>query len=278
MRYWAINQIACRHGYLAHLNFNAGKHYRNQDGINLRIGCSDILIEHITGHTGDDVVALTALPKCSDGQLAVEGDMDIHDVTIRDVRANTKQSIVALRNHDGAKMYRVQIEDITDIGSPYYPWGVVRLGENNYFRERESALGETYEITVKGVYSRARGTVFLGASLMDSHISDVHAGGGAMHAVSTFYTTTTDSETGCRRVGGVTMKNVVIDNIYYSAVPAFCNDSSMTYAEEEYHGCALDLRCMREDIDRLENVVVRNVFTNGAPKLLIHPGYSLDIQ
>ena len=275
LRYWAINQLFCRNGYLAHLDFQAGKHYRNQDGINLRIGCSDILIEHITGYTGDDVVALTALPKGSDRTLAVEGRApDIHDVTIRCVRANTCQSIVALRNHDGAKLYRIQIENITDSGARYYPWGVVRLGENNYFRERESVLGETYEITVRGVYSLVRGTVFLGASLLDSHISDVHAGGGSMHAVSTFYAAYTDKETGCARIGGVTMKNVVIDNIFYNAVPAFCHESSMTYPGEEYHGCALDFRCMRAGIDRLENVVVRDVFTNGAPKLLIDPAYA----
>ena len=31
----------------------------NQDGLDLRQGCHDISIERITGHTGDDLVALT---------------------------------------------------------------------------------------------------------------------------------------------------------------------------------------------------------------------------
>ena len=35
----------------------------NQDGIDLRMGCHDILIENITGYTGDDLIALTAIPK-----------------------------------------------------------------------------------------------------------------------------------------------------------------------------------------------------------------------
>ena len=160
MRWWAINQIACKFGRLSNLSFFNGDIIPNQDGINCRVGCSDIIIENITGRTGDDVVALSAFPKLSDGILIPEdGDKDIHDITIRNVRANTKQSIVALRNTDGAKLYRISIENISDSGGEYRPWGVVRIGENNYFRDRPSVLGETYDITVRGVRSLARGTV-----------------------------------------------------------------------------------------------------------------------
>lgn len=280
MRYWAINQICCRRGYVGHIDFDVQTVVRNQDGVNLRIGCSDILIEHITGITGDDVVALTALPKCSDGDLKIEGrDVDIHDITIRDVRAHTRCSIVALRNCDGAQLYRVQIENIADLGGEWGPWDVVHLGENNYFVERPSRLGETREITVRGVHSRARGTVFLGGSLMDSHISDVHAEVGAMYAVSTYYyTNRTDAETGCLLRGGVTLRNVVLENLYYSAVPSYCFDPKVTNPDEPFHGCAIDMRAMREEIDTLENVVVRNVFTHGEDKLLIHPKYELKLQ
>lgn len=278
-RYWAINQIFCRHGYLAHIRFALEKLVRNMDGINLRIGCSDILIEHIAGCTGDDVVALTALPLCSDAKTQVKGrDVDIHDVTIRNVRAHTRQSVVALRNCDGAQMYRIQIENITDVGGVLGPWGVVRLGENNYFQKRPSQLGETREITVRSVHSLVRGTVFLAASLMDVHISDVYAGGGSMHAVSTFYPNNCIAqETGCHLAGGVTLKNVVMENIHYNAVPAYCNEGDLTDPSEPYDGCALDFRCMREGTDTLEDVVVRDIFTNGVPKLLIHPAYRLDL-
>ena len=186
MRWWAINQIACKHGRLSNLSFFNGDIIPNQDGINCRLGCSDIIIENITGRTGDDTVALSAFALGTDRLLVPEdGDIDIHDITIRNVRANTRQTIVALRNTDGAKMYRISIENISDSDAGYKPWGVVRIGENNYFRERNSLLGETYGITVRGVRSLARGTVYLGGTLKDSHISDVYAEGTSLYAVST---------------------------------------------------------------------------------------------
>lgn len=277
MRYWAINQIFCRRGYVGHIDFDVQKRVRNQDGVNLRIGCSDILIEHITGQTGDDVVALTALPFCTDEEFTIPGrDVDIHDVTIRDVRANTHCDVVALRNADGAKLYRVQVENITDMG-PFYPWGVVLVGESNYYKHRASLPGETYDITVRNVFSRANGTVFLGASLTDSHISGVYARGDAMYALSTYDDDNIDNETQCVRRGGVTMKNVVIENIHYNAKPAEHGQWRLPKPDEGYPGYAIDLQHMR-DADTLENVVVRDVFTNGAEKLRIDPRYSLEIR
>ena len=81
-RWWALNFIYCANGHLHDLDFKAcdigiddqGQPYhglkrdkyseilvKNADGIDLRQGCHDILIENITGFTEDDTVALTAL-------------------------------------------------------------------------------------------------------------------------------------------------------------------------------------------------------------------------
>lgn len=278
LRWWAINQVCCRHGRLSNLSFFNGIRTQNQDGINLRIGCSDILIENITGRTGDDVVALTALPCWDDKYLLVEGgDIDIHDITIRNVRAHTSQSVVALRNQDGAKIYRVSIENICDVGGEYTPWGVVRIGENNYFWERPSKLGETYEINVSGVYSRCRGTVFVNATLKDSSIRNVYAGGTSMSAISTFIMPS-KSWVGCMIEGGVTMQNVVFENIHYNGTAEHLNDRKLNVPGTEYPGCALDFRCMRED-DKLDRVVFRDIFSrDGAPIDITNEKFKLDIR
>ncbi|NMA08534.1 MAG: hypothetical protein GX929_05410 [Clostridiales bacterium] len=279
MRWWAINQIFCRNGRLSHLNFYNGDIIPNQDGINLRIGCSEILIEDITGRTGDDVVALTALPLGSDRALSVEGrDSDIHDVTIRDVRAHTRQTVVALRNCDGAKLYRIRIENIADVGGPYGPWGVVRIGENNYYRQRPSLPGETYQISVRGVYSRCRGTVFLAGNLSDSDIRDIYADGTSMYGVSTFSPEFVSKETGCKVSGGVTMENVVIENIHYNAIPGHLDSPTFAFPGVVYNGCAVDFRCMRET-DTLKNVVFRDLFAKaGVPLWLAREGLTLDVR
>ena len=80
---WAISLERCAHGTLRDLDFastqarlidGARQTILNQDGIDLRMGCHDILIENITGFTGDDLIALTAIPKAG----SVAGQNRVH--------------------------------------------------------------------------------------------------------------------------------------------------------------------------------------------------------
>ncbi len=277
-RWWAINQMFCRNARLSNLSFFNGSHIPNQDGINVRLGCENIIIENITGRTGDDTVAVTLL-KGSDLRYQVQGkSLDTHDISIRNVFANSRQTLVALRCSDGAKLYRVNVENVRDIGGEYQPWGIVRIGENNWYRERPNILGEMYEINVKGVYSRGAGTLFLNASLKDSRIENVYAGGTSMYAISTFMTEHMNVEINRLVQGGVDMENVVIENIHYNGTAGHCNWSALTVVGEPFSGCALDFRCMRKE-DKFKNVVFRDIFTReGTEIALLHEGLELDIR
>ena len=271
-RWWALNHICCSHGRLSNLDFFNGRHVPNQDGINVRIGCSHMIVENITGRTGDDTVALTALPLCGDSKLVLEdGNIDIHDITIRNVRADTRCSVVALRNNDGAKLYRVDIENISDAGGgEYIPWDVVHLGENNYYRRRTAEPGETYDINVRGVYSTARGAVILGGTLKNARISDVYAGGGTMHAISSYLPTQIFEENGCEITGGVTLENVLFDNIHYDGKAAYKNQGWLIDTTEEYNGCALYYRSMRES-DFFKRVTFRDIYAREGAALFMPP-------
>jgi len=270
LRWWAINQICCTNGRLENLHFFNGNLIRNQDGIDIRVGCSHIYINNITGRLGDDVIALSAFAEGAEcKKRLVEGmKPDIHDVTIRNVTADTNYSLVALRNTDGAKMYRISIENIRDAGGIYGPRSVVRIGENLYYKQRTSIIGETYDITVKGVYSLNRGTIFIGAALKDSHISDVYAGGTSMSAISTFSIHRWLEQKKLYAWGGATMENVVFDNIHYNGTAGHLDEEWMNDAGEEFGGCALDFRRMRED-DYFKNVIFRDVFTRDGTELYI---------
>ena len=105
---WGISLEACGMGTIRDVAFDA-RMYRwidgmkqnieNQDGIDLRNGCHHILIDGVTGHTGDDVIALTAIASkgaAPGGQTrtthVMPGDWTrresgIHDVIIRNVNA-----------------------------------------------------------------------------------------------------------------------------------------------------------------------------------------------
>ncbi len=67
---WAVSLEHCAFGKICDLNFLADgaklidgrlQTFLNQDGLDLRQGCHDITIDGIAGHSGDDLVALTAI-------------------------------------------------------------------------------------------------------------------------------------------------------------------------------------------------------------------------
>ncbi|MBO5743769.1 MAG: hypothetical protein J6R68_05755, partial [Clostridia bacterium] len=82
-RYWAMTFLFCRNGKISDIDFMADHNcvdsegnpcnylsrkfpYRgikvlNADGIDLRAGCHDVIVENITGFTQDDTIALTAI-------------------------------------------------------------------------------------------------------------------------------------------------------------------------------------------------------------------------
>ena len=198
-RYWAFVFHYCTHGKVSGINFNVSNVYHNQDGIDLRTGCSDFIIENISGVTGDDVVALTCLRSIYDNDMDPAFDTSINSVIIRNVHARTNYSLVRLLNHYGKKIYNILIdgvmedierepskeqnsENIQENKRIVRTGATVRIGENVYYRDDMYAkLGDTYNITVKNVTSRGRMGVRAACTLSDSVIENVkmYANGGA---------------------------------------------------------------------------------------------------
>lgn len=206
-RWWALNFIFCSNGHIADITSYADNRIPNQDAVNLRIGCNNITVERITGQSGDDLVALTALSG-TDLKLAVEGsDIDIHDIVIRDIiGTSVRQAVVALRAQDDSKLYNILAENIIESNGGDHnniPYGVVRVGQNNYFKVHESPMGSIHNITVRNVYSSVGKAVSIGANLLDSVFENINATGGD------YVFSTTDYDA----VGGVKMRNVVIDGV-----------------------------------------------------------------
>lgn len=176
-RWWALNFIYCANGYLGNLDFCAsdicvdenGNEYhglrrdrcddilvKNADGIDLRQGCHDILIENITGFTEDDSVALTALDGRMERTFAVRGlSSDLCNVVIRNVRTAAFCSNVRLLNQGEIKLHDITVDGVYDMAeaSPHMDLGryAVRVGDTHMYGARHSTAEETYNITVKNV-------------------------------------------------------------------------------------------------------------------------------
>ena len=89
------------------------------DGIDIRVGCHDIIIENITGFVQDDSVALTALPYNGVKKHAVEGESyDIYNVIIKNIMTSAFHSNVRLLNqccdNNVARLYNILIDGVFD--------------------------------------------------------------------------------------------------------------------------------------------------------------------
>ena len=127
---------------------------KNADGIDLRQGCHDILIENITGFTEDDSVALTALNGKLEQTFAVKGlSSDLCNVEIRNVRTAAFCTNVRLLNQGDVKLHDILIDGVYDMGdeSPHIDNGIfaVRIGDTRLYGTRHATEDETYNITVK---------------------------------------------------------------------------------------------------------------------------------
>jgi len=171
-RWWAMNFLYCRGGTIRDIDFLADPTISNGDGIDLRAGCRDFLIEHITGFTQDDTVALTGLNGSSEQMYAVEDlPSDICNVIIRDVQSSTCHSNIRLLNQSGVRLYNILIDGMMDTSAacPLTDRCLcgIRVGDNHLYGTRHSTPEETCNITIRNVYSRAHTVLRLAGSITD---------------------------------------------------------------------------------------------------------------
>ena len=193
---WAISLERCAHGHLRDLQF-ASTEYKtvdgtrerilNQDGVDLRMGCHDILIENISGYTGDDLIALTAIPRddqpagdttatmVSEDANRGEGQDDIRHIIIRNIKGYSRggHHIVRLLNTPGLRLHDVVLDGLIDTAPKQVRCkAAVKIGDHNY-GGGVARLGDTSRIIINNVISQAQHAILVGGSLADSSISNV---------------------------------------------------------------------------------------------------------
>lgn len=192
---WSVSLEKCANGIVENLRFDStetreidGRNVKvlNVDGLDLRKGCRNIFVKGISGRTGDDLVAVTAIvPKAKKGGVfgstevcdySEEENLDVHNIEIRDVAgyAAGGHQIVRLLNGSGIKLYDVLVENVVDES----PAGVVdratvRIGDANPAWGGVTPLGDAYAFTIRNIESRSRQAILIAGSLADSSIENV---------------------------------------------------------------------------------------------------------
>ncbi len=193
---WGISWEACSHGYIDRVEFDACmsaeidgmlNNMENQDGIDLRSGCHDITISNITGGTGDDVIALTAIrnddyyPGGSMQHTQVmhtdwsRREADIYNITITNVSAYSKggECWVIRLLPINCYIYNVVIDNVIDTSpNGYGIGGVLLLGEPDGSYGK-NLPGSMKNIIITNVIGNCNTTINIEGYLEDSVIANI---------------------------------------------------------------------------------------------------------
>ena len=203
-RWWGITLAWAWDGVISNVHFeitdksmreSTTHPWRNQDGIDLRVGCHDVQIFNLTGETCDDVVALTALairkPSFECTWPCDHLTSDIYNVTIRGVTArNNHCALIRLLCHNHHKLYNVTISDVQDVTPDNEEMirtgSCVKIGENDYCKDPAIRCkpGEMHDIFVSNVHSSALAAVVLNCTAQNVFLRNLSVGARGTHAVS----------------------------------------------------------------------------------------------
>ena len=187
-RWWATNFIYCENGHIANLDFCSNperidenrniaeggfdfyENYesicvKNSDGVDIRCGCKNILIENITGFLEDDTVAMTSIINGDMEQFFadLEKNSDMCNIIIRNVRSSSLCSQVRILAQGGGKIYNVLVDGIVDTSATRNELvrGVnsLKIGDKTQYGGRDADKGDVSNITVRNIFSRAANAV-----------------------------------------------------------------------------------------------------------------------
>lgn len=189
---WGISLEECAFGSIEKIHFDScmskvidgmRQNIENQDGLDIRNGCHDIIISDITGQTGDDVVALTA---CTGDKYIPGGslnsthvmhsdwtrrDKNIHNIVIKNVVANSNLCYIVRLLPGNTKIWNVVIDGIIDTATEeQIHSGTIIMGAAEYGEHTKDGLSA---ITVSNVICKSNKAIIVSEYLKDSVITNV---------------------------------------------------------------------------------------------------------
>ncbi len=192
---WAISLERCSFGTIRDLTFSANggkwidgvyRPIRNQDGLDLRQGCHDITIDSVAGQSGDDMVALTAIPNPDQPGGTLDSHMvsskvpqgggdDVYNIIIRNVRGNAGgHQLVRFLNTGGIRMHSILLDGVINTCPPERPdRATVVVGDSNPAWGGVTPLGDTCGFIITNIQGNSRHLVEIRGSLSDAIIGNL---------------------------------------------------------------------------------------------------------
>ena len=179
-RWYGTYFIHCDTVRVSNLDFDNLETCSNRDGVDVRQGCHNFLVENITGFTGDDTIAFNNLGNDGNDGRYVEGkDMNTLNVVIRNVKADARRwFVVRLLDQDRHLQQNFVLDTIMDSSLPEYKkraGATVMIGSHEYHYKIPAELGDMAHLTLRDIYSRSARAVSFGGCSDDVKVSNVHA-------------------------------------------------------------------------------------------------------
>lgn len=160
---WGMCMEQSRFGSIKNIHFDNDGTKQNQDGVNIRRGSHNIVIDNVSGVTWDDMVAITNLVIRNDinylGTTIYESgksNFDMFDIVVRNInRLSPPKKIfptpppthysggILLLCEDGLKIYNVTIDGVTGYSQMHL--GYTAYG---YWVTTQATVNDMYNITV----------------------------------------------------------------------------------------------------------------------------------
>ena len=178
-RWYGTYFIHCDTVRVSNIDLDNGEDFCNRDGVDIRQGNHNFLVENITGTTGDDTVALNNLGNDGNDGRYVEGkDVDTLNMVIRNIKSDAgRWFTVRLLCQDRHLEQYFTLDTIMDVSrreNQKRVDAVVMVGSHEYHYKIPAELGDLAHLTIRDVYSRANYGVALGGYSDDVDISNVH--------------------------------------------------------------------------------------------------------
>jgi len=243
-RWYGTYFIHCDTCRISNLDFDEWEDCCNRDGVDIRSGCHNFLVENITGTTGDDTVALNNLGNDGNDGRYVEGkDPDTLHMVIRNVKADAgRWFTVRLLCQDRHLEQDLTLDTIMDVSSAENQKAVmatVMVGSHEYHYKIPAELGDLAHLTIRDVYTRGRLGVAFGGCSDDVSVSNVHTYADGHNAISVRMLAKT--------------RDIRINGVFFSRQHERLRG---TAPAGRYEGVAIALPKLRTDSFVIENVFV----------------------
>lgn len=258
-RWYGTYFIHCDTCRISGLDFDEWEDCCNRDGVDIRSGCHNFLVENITGTTGDDTVALNNLGNDGNDGRAVAGkDPDTLNMVIRNVKSDAgRWFTVRLLCQDRHLEQNFLLDTIMDVSCNENKKNVdatVMIGSHEYHYKIPAELGDLAHLTIRDVYSRSRQGVAFGGCSDDVMISNVHGYADNFSAVSV------------RKEAKI--RDVRIRGVFFRRKHLRLRENALA---ETYEGVAIHLPKLSTDSLCIENVYAASarigVFVSGNAKV-----------